>query len=184
MGRRGRAAPPHRPASVQLQVARWSVPGSLLGDSAQLELITHRLVDGLAEQDGGVESEHLAGCDRVHDRHGSHERQHLVKARLVGLGLGVKLGLGLRLGLGSGLGPGSGPGLGLGLGLGSGLGLGLGLGMGGSTVCQCDTRGAPSAARDSTTRVWSRIRRGHMPTPEREVATSAETCLGLALGSG
>ena len=121
MGRRGRAAAPHRPASVQLQVARWSVPGSLLGDSAQLELISHRLVDGLAEQDGGVESEHLAGCDRVHDRHGSHERQHLVKARLVGLGLGVKLGLGLRLGLGSGLGPGSGPGLGLGLGLGLGF---------------------------------------------------------------
>ena len=167
---------------MQLQVARRSVPGSLLDDSAQLELITHRLVDGLAEQDGGVESEHLAGCDRVHDRHGSHERQHLVKARLVGLGLGVELGLGL--GLGSGLGPGPGLGLGLGLGLGPGLDLGLGLGMGGSTVCQCDTRGAPSAARDSTTRVWSRIRRGHMPTPEREVATSAETCSGLALGSG
>ena len=83
-----------------------------------------------------------------------------------------------KVGLGVGLG------LGLGLGLGPGLGLGLGLGMGGSTVCQCDTRGAPSAARDSTTRVWSRIRRGHMPTPEREVATSAETCSGLALGSG
>ena len=94
MARRGCAQHLTAPSRV------WSVPGSLLGDSAQLELITHRLVDGLAEQDGGVESEHLARCDRVHDRHGSHERQHLAKARLVGLGWGVKLGLGLGLGLG------------------------------------------------------------------------------------
>ena len=65
--------------------------------------------------------------------------------------------------------------VGLGLVLGLGLGLGLGLDMSGSTVCQCDSRGVPSAPRDSTTLASSSSRRGHMPTPLSDVATSAET---------